>query len=165
MKKFIWAGAISVFVLIIFGIVFWSEGNKQQRGGMDVSIMGKEHIAVGVPHPVYNSNPPTSGWHYGSAADWKVYDQELPDEMLIHNLEHGGIWISYKDIDEETVNKLKAIWRQYSGSVVITPRQANDTKIALASWGRLDKLDSFDEARILNFILTNKNKSPERLVH
>ncbi len=32
-----------------------------------------------------------------------------------------------------------------------------------ASWGRLEKLNSFDETKIVDFINANKNKSPEPL--
>lgn len=79
-------------------------------------------------------------------------------------MEHGGIWISYQpDIDEETKAKIEAIGKKYSGSVVVSPRSANDSLIAVASWGRLEKLSSFDEVRIVEFIKRNKNKSPEPL--
>ncbi len=36
--------------------------------------------------------------------------------------------------------------------VVVTPRPANDAPIALAAWGRLLKLQVFDEAQIVAFI-------------
>lgn len=112
----------------------------------------------------YNSNPPTSGPHYAQPADWGVYQEEINDENVIHSMEHGGIWISYQpDIDEETKEKLEAIGKKYSGSVVVSPRSANDAPIALASWGRLEKLSSFDEEHIVEFIKRNKNKSPEPL--
>src|SRR3989344_5078 len=52
-------------------------------------------VAVGASHEAYNSNPPTSGPHYEQPSRWGVSQAELPDEQLIHNLEHGGIWISY----------------------------------------------------------------------
>ncbi|GEM_PF-44778 len=135
----------------------------KERPGFEIPIMGREHIAVGAVHPPYNSNPPTSGWHYPKPAPWGVYEQELPDEVVIHNLEHGGIWISYKDIDAETKSKLKAIAARNPGSVIVVPRSKNDTKIALASWGRLQNMEAFNEKAILDFITENKNRSPELL--
>lgn len=152
-----------IVVAAISGLIFWSVWEEKNRPGQDVPIQGREHIAVGAQHPPYNSNPPTSGPHYAQEADWGFYGRELPDEQLVHNLEHGGIWIAYKNIDDATKAKLEALARKYSGSVIITLRLANDVKIALASWGRLEKMDNFDEKRIVRFIKANKNKSPEPL--
>lgn len=126
-------------------------------------IQGREHIPVGASHPPYGSNPPTSGPHYERPADWGVYPQQLPDETLVHNLEHGGIWISYKDVDEETIGRLQQIAARYSVGVVVAPRAANDAKIAVASWGRLLKLDRLDENLVVAFVDANLDKAPERL--
>ena len=66
-------------------------------------------------------------------------------------------------MDQETKSQVEAIGKRYPGSVIVTPRSANDAKIVLASWGRLEILESFDETRIVDFIKANKNKSPEPL--
>lgn len=159
---------LMLIILIIgasgYGLYYLaSSPEKASKPGETFPILGRDHIQNGAEHPAYNSNPPTSGWHYVQPAEWGVYQNELPDEQLIHNLEHGGIWISYKDVDEKTRSDLEAIGKKYSGSVVITPRSANDAKITLASWGRLEKFDSFNEKKITDFIKVNKNKSPEPL--
>lgn len=131
--------------------------------GQEFSNLGQKHIEIGESHDPYNSNPPTSGPHYIQPADWGVYDKELQDEQLVHNLEHGGIWISYKDVDEQTKMSLEKIAKANPGSVVLTPRSANESKIGIASWTRLEKLEAYDESKILTFIQANKNKSPEPL--
>lgn len=147
-----------------YGLVLLISRSAESRPGESFTIQGKEHIEVGETHSEYNSNPPTSGSHYGDAVDWGVYQDELTDENAVHSLEHGGIWISYQsDIDEDTKQKLEAIGTQYSGSVVVSPRSKNDSRIAIASWGRLEKLSAFDEQLIVEFIKLNKNQSPEPL--
>jgi len=162
-KITIWAIAMLVIGGSGYGLYYLASQPEKPRPGEAFPILGQTHIEVGATHPAYNSNPPTSGWHYAKPADWGVYQEELPDETLIHNLEHGGIWISYKDVDQETKSSLEAVGKRYPGSVVVTPRSTNDAKIVLASWGRLEKLESVDETRIMNFIKANKNKSPEPL--
>lgn len=156
-----------IAVLIIggagYGLYYLASQPEKPRPGEAFSILGQEHISVGASHPTYNSNPPTSGSHYAQPANWGIYQEELPDEQLIHNLEHGGIWISYKDVDQETKSNLEVIGKKYPGGVVVTPRSANDTKIILASWGRLERLESFNETQILDFVKANRNKSPEPL--
>src|SRR3989338_762425 len=134
----------------------------RERPGQAFPVQGRAHIAVGAPHEAYNSNPPTSGSHYEQPEVWGVYETELPDEQLIHNLEHGGIWISYRDIDATTKASLEKIARSQS-KVVMEPRAKNDAPIVLASWGRLQEFQAYDEQAILAFIEANRNQSPEPL--
>jgi len=159
-----WTAGILAIGIVGYGLFLLISRTATPRLGESIAIQGRDHISVGSSHPEYNSNPPTSGPHYVQPTPWGVYPDELKDENVVHSLEHGGIWISYQpDIDEETKAKIQAIGKKHSGSVVVSPRSANDSLIALASWGRLEKLSSFDEARILEFIKRNKNKSPEPL--
>ncbi|MFZ2522776.1 MAG: DUF3105 domain-containing protein [Minisyncoccia bacterium] len=160
-KIIIW---VVITFIILGGIIYLSTRPKTPRPGEEFTILGQEHISIGASHAPYNSNPPTSGPHYVQPAEWGVYQDELPDEQLIHNLEHGGIWISYKGIDDETKSKIEALVKSYPVGLVITPRLANDSPITLASWGRLLKLDDFDEEKIKEFLKNNVNKSPEPLV-
>lgn len=162
-KKFVIIYLLSI--VILFGGILWinkmrSDARNIPAIGTSFPIQGQEHIAVGATHPEYNSNPPTSGWHYAQPATWGVHQDELPDEQLIHNLEHGGIWISYKDVDPTTKSELERIARS-NQKVILTPRSKNDAPIVLASWGRSQKLEKFDRDAIINFIKANKNKSPE----
>ena len=128
----------------------------------EFEIEGREHIAPGT-EVEYKTNPPTSGNHYGTPTDWGIYDEEISDEATVHSLEHGGIWISYKDISEEEIAVLKELGKQNPQSTVVSPRSANDDKIMVASWGRLMQLDSVDKALIQKYIDTYKNQSPEKL--
>lgn len=176
MKKFI---TILVVVLSVTGlIIWWSLGQDVEHSkyrveknlqnldaiGQIFENQGQTHIKISEEHPPYNSNPPTSGWHWAQPASWGVYNRPLVDEQAVHNLEHGGIWISYKEIDEETRANLEKITKANRSSVIMSPRDANDSKIILASWTRLEKLDSYDEAKILDFILRNKGTGPEPIV-
>jgi hypothetical protein len=128
----------------------------------EFEIEGANHVSPG-QSVSYNTNPPTSGSHWANPADWRFNDKELPDEQLVHNIEHGGIWITYKDLDEVSINKLKSIAKNNSNSVVITKREENDDPIVIASWGRMIRLSEVDEAMIQKYIDTYINQSPEKL--
>src|SRR3989344_4007834 len=109
-KFFIWIIVLAVIAAVIYGLVLWSKKAAENRPGEAIAELGRDHIPVGSPRPDYNSNPPTSGNHYGTPANWGVYNEPLPDEHLVHNLEHGGIWISYRDpSDQDLIGKLKDI--------------------------------------------------------
>jgi len=123
-------------------------------------IQSREHIKVGESHPAYNSNPPTSGWHYEEEAKWRIYDEELPDEQLVHNLEHCGIWISYQPaISSSTKSAIAAFARQFPTKIIVTPRAKNDAPISLASWGLLMKLSDFDQDKMGAFVAAFINKN------
>src|SRR3990170_4009123 len=129
---------------------------------VSVPDQGRAHVAPGQSHPPFNSNPPTSGWHYASTASWGFHNSELTDELLIHNLEHGGIWITYKDDrDSAVVDPLVALAREFPRKLVITHRPKNDNPLAVAAWGQLMKLDRYDRTAIVDFYNRFKNKGPE----
>lgn len=165
-KKLIRLALVAIAVAVVAGLVwlfvFAPSRPERQRPGEAFDIQGQTHIAVGATHEAYNSNPPSSGPHYAQPATWGVHDTELPDEQVVHNLEHGGIWISYKGIDATTTVALGDITRSQS-KVIMAPRANNDAPIVLVSWGRVQKFQTYDEQSILAFIKANKNRSPEPL--
>jgi len=128
----------------------------------EFQIEGSDHVLAGT-NVSYQTNPPTSGSHLGRAENWGVYDQEIDDLMAVHSLEHGGIWISYRDISDDEIAILETIGRQNSLSTVVSPRSGNDDKVVVASWGKMMRLESVDPALIQKYIDTYKNQSPEKL--
>lgn len=163
-KSIVWTAA--ALILIAAGgwaIVAYNRYSSNNQPGALYPEQGREHVAVGAAFQ-YNSNPPTSGPHAGSDAEWGVYDKELPDGVLIHNLEHGGIWISYKPgANPDVVSKLASIVKELGRKVIMAPRPANDADIALAAWTRLDKFSAaeFSEERVRRFIKAHINRGPE----
>ncbi|MBI3974884.1 MAG: DUF3105 domain-containing protein [Armatimonadetes bacterium] len=156
-RALIW-GAVGLAVVAVIVLVVASNARRPSPGA-GVRTLGNAHIPQGQPYRSYNSNPPTSGPHWPSPATWGVYTEPLPDEVLVHNLEHGGIWISYKDAkDTDLAGKLAEIARRYRSKVIVTPRAANDAPLAVAAWGRLLKLQAFDEAQIVAFIDAYRGK-------
>ena len=142
------------------------------------------HVDGDIDYTGY-SNPTTYGPHHGfdplgvdsnpgiTPRPTGVYTTEQPEEDLIHNLEHGHVWISY-DPSLISANDLAALQQLVldgspnpNGSgvgVILTPRAANDSLIALVSWARLLSLDNFDPGTILNFVETNRGHAPEGFI-
>jgi len=92
-----------------------------------------------------------------------VYDKELPQEQLIHNLEHGGIVIQYKlDLDKAIIAKLEDLKKsEFECKLVVAPYKGLDKNIALTAWHRLYKTDTYDETTIKNFIKKYRDTGPE----
>lgn len=83
----------------------------------------------------YGSTPPVSGEHFGRNAPWGVYDEPLPDEYAVHNLEHGGVVIWVGGGLKDTIRSLDALARD-KVKIVVTPRP-NFDGIAAGAWGKL----------------------------
>jgi len=79
----------------------------------EIPIEGRDHVSAGTSVE-YQTNPPTSGDHLAQAENWGVYDKEIDDKAGVHSMEHGGIWISYKDIDDESKKVLEEIGKSNS---------------------------------------------------
>lgn len=163
-KYAIW---LVVIVATGYGIFLLAQtaGPEGEDFSVAYDIQGREHIADGSTHPEYNSNPPSSGWHYASPARGGFYDEPLPDEQVIHNLEHGDIWIAYHpDLSQDIIDSLESFAGQY---VVVSPRINNEGDISLVSWGRVDTFDVengiVDEGRIRDFISRYDNRGPEKV--
>jgi len=130
------------------------------------------HIAeVTSPHGPYNSNPPTSGWHYGGGtAPWGVQTQPIADELSVHNLEHGGVIIHYRQgLDQATVDQLTSLTRelqQQSPCIVLLPRPADkmtESPIAVTAWTWLLRQNSLDAGAIRAFFRAHVDQGPEHV--
>ena len=127
-------------------------------------IQGRTHIQRGQSHPAYNSTPPTSGWHYADqVASPGVHAEPIPNEVQVHNLEHGEVMVQYDCPSgcPDTVAALERIVRSYPKKVILAPYPGIGKAIALTSWGRLIYLDTPDEQAIRAFVKAYKDKGPE----
>lgn len=156
------AGGVGIAAAVIAFFV-WSAATRPKVGESIPVLSNVPHIeSVTSPHTPYNSNPPTSGQHVAFTVPWGFHTETVPDEVLVHNLEHGGIWISYKDAnDTETIDQLRALLAELPRKTIVTLRPKNDSRIAVVSWGHLLKLDRVDAALIRQFADANYNKAPE----
>lgn len=158
-------GIIAAAVLVLGGLVAFDATKNTavlEPMGTKAEIEGAQHVLDGTKVE-YKTEPPTSGSHYTVPAAWGVYDRELADEVLVHNLEHGGVNIFYHPqfASAEDIEKLKSLAKRYVSKVVLAPRTKNVAPIELASWGYYLHLDSFGEDTIRDFIRRNKDRGPE----
>ena len=163
----------AIIWICIIGALAWTlwwmydQLPKGEDYSKDYPIVGQTHVAVGASHDPYNSNPPTSGPHYAEPADEGFYGAPIPDERVVHNLEHGDVWIAYRpNLPDNVKDMLRDIAKKYD-KVIITPRDANDFDISVVAWGRLDSfnLDNgiLDRERAENFIKRYVNNGPEKV--
>jgi hypothetical protein len=158
-----------VVVLIAVGIIGWAaiasikgteswqdkaakiEGIVNYRAQNNPAINSQEHKDGPL---TYVTNPPVGGAHN---ATWQncmgdVYPQPIANEHAVHSLEHGAVWVTYKQgLAADQVAKLqkKVQGRDY---MLMSPIANLDKNISLQAWGYQLKVDNADDKRIDEFI-------------
>lgn len=163
-------GGIGLLSLIILigGVWLMTAKDASEEAsllGEKIDNMGATHISRGGTITVdYNSNPPTSGPHWGDGtAGPGIKDQEVPDQLLIHSLEHGAVILSYKgNLPKEDIEEIKNYFNESAGKKIMVPRKNLDVPVALTSWNRLLKLTTIDGSKIKEFIEANSDRAPEK---
>lgn len=173
-RSLVWS-LIAILVLAALAYWLWGVIKTNSPMGEDLSqavpIQAANHIPVDSAHEPYNSDPPTSGPHYDRPARVGFYEKPFPDERLIHNMEHGDVWISYRP---DVATASREALRQFTDSpkVIVTPRADNEWDITLAAWGRLDgfniegaEISEAELRRIKDFVLRYQNQGPEKVIN
>lgn len=160
-KLLIWVFILAV--IIYSGYKLFKKGPTTPPGTF-FEAQSRDHITEGATHSEYNSNPPTGGWHYAQPAQTGIYDVELPDEQLIHNLEHSHVRISYRPdlLDKDSIEKLVDLTKKYGPKMIMTPRAKNDSAVAINAWQYLQKFDKVDDVsleQMNDFIKYHRGKS------
>lgn len=105
----------------------------------------------------YNSVPPSSGDHWGTAQRCGFFNDPVPDEQIVHNLEHSNIVISYNLPNQADLDALKKVYNELEGGwrnhfTVARPYdKIAEGQVALSAWGVIDVMDGVDSERIQKF--------------
>jgi hypothetical protein len=158
----------AIVVLAAIGLALANQGPTVGERQTD---QGNPHIQNETDsHPPYSSNPPTSGPHTGgNIGPWGVTTQPIADEITIHNLEHGGILIHYRqDLDAASVTQLTNLTRQLqqqSPCVLLLPRAVDklDVPVAVTAWNWLLKQPTIETNQITQFFRAHVNNGPEKV--
>ena len=183
-KLYVAASAI-IAVLVIGG--FAIGGTNFQRGAQtgrsqeyvegvgvrqDFMPVGPSGLNAHVPRNQtvsYNTNPPTSGDHWSTPERCGFFEDGLPDERIVHNLEHGNIVVSYNLATPEEVDQLE----DAVGSIGLNPvwgvtrfyDKIPAGTVSVAAWGVLDQMDGVDRERINRFFETYAGSlGPETII-
>ncbi len=165
-------GGIGLLTLVIIIGGVWLSNKEEIKNseklskamiGEKMPDMGGEHVARGASHSAYNSNPPTSGPHWTGVAGPGIKDELVPDELVLHSMEHGAAVVWYREgMNQNDMDKIAEAFNNSSGKKIMLARKDLDVPVALTSWGYLLKLQTIDETKIKEFIETNNDRGPEQ---
>jgi hypothetical protein len=142
MRTFLWIG-IGIFVAIIIGFVAWNIFKPAAGESVPIMANAGDHVPPGSDPGPFNSNPPTSGQHYGQEFDAGFYEESDPE---VQNEFPEGYLIMNE------FNNFKVIGFPYNSI---------DVPLAMTSWGRMLAFDTFNPDAASDFIRSNRNRAPE----
>ncbi len=123
---------------------------------------GRVHLAVGET-TTYPTATPTSGTHSVNSPACGVISVQLPTELAIHTLEHGGIVIWYRpDVGAEVVAGLADIVNKFDDRVILSPNAQLDGDVVVTSWRHLKAYGGADP-EIEEFIDIYRFRGPENV--
>jgi hypothetical protein len=133
------------------------------------------HKEVGTPIE-WNSNPPSSGDHFGQWATFKEYTSVVPRGFLVHSMEHGAVLLLYKCDAPPCTATVEALRRvrdavpsdsrcesAIRARVIIAPDPLLDVPVAAAAWGWIYKAQCVDEPSMIQFAKDHYAQSPENI--
>lgn len=102
----------------------------------------------------YVTSPPVGGAHNPTPQNCNgdVYDAPIANEHAVHSLEHGAVWITYKQglaQNQVDVLKKKVQGQDYT---LMSPYVGLDHNVSVQVWGYQLKTDDVNDPRIDEFI-------------
>ncbi|MCR1781499.1 DUF3105 domain-containing protein [Nocardioides carbamazepini] len=109
-----------------------------------------QHLAIGADHD-YPQSPPVGGDHAPYWLECGVYDEPLPEEPLVHDLEHGTVVLTYRD-DEVDAAGVRRLADQLPANGILAPYPDQEPSVVITVWGRQLALTGADDPRIGLFV-------------
>ena len=109
----------------------------------------------------YEQSPPVGGDHANEWLQCGTYDEPVREENMVHALEHGTVWITYRsDVPEPDVEALAG---ELPAKGVLSPYDDQDAPVVVTVWNTQLRLTGADDPRLEEFIATygDGGTSPE----
>jgi hypothetical protein len=126
---------------------------------------GQQHVEQGTDVP-WLADPPHSGPHYPTWETWGEHEDVVPRGNWVHNLEHGGIVLTYRcngDCEPEVDVLREVVAMRPDLRILLTadPMLPGDERFAAISWTWVHRFDTPDLATLLCFADQHENHAPE----
>jgi hypothetical protein len=159
------SGVVAFFLVVVgVGVFYVVQGSRSwedkvadisgvvnYRAQKNAAIDARDHKDGTL---TYVTNPPVGGAHNPT---WQncmgdIYDQPIANEHAVHSLEHGAVWVTYKQglpADQVAVLAKKVQGKDY---MLMSPYAGLDKNVSVQVWGYQLKVDDVNDSRIDDFI-------------
>lgn len=109
-----------------------------------------QHLALGESHE-YPQSPSVGGDHAPVWLECGVYDEPVPEVNVVHDLEHGTTWLTYRpdEVDDEGIQQLGDV---LPDNGILSPYPDQEAPVVITVWGRQLELTGPQDPRIKLFI-------------
>jgi hypothetical protein len=111
----------------------------------------------------YAQTPPAGGAHNDVWQNCGFYDEPITDEVAVHSLEHGAVWITYTpDVPQDEIERLRDL-SEGNDFVLVSPYPDQGSPIVATAWGKQLSLESAEDSNLERFInaYTQGPQTPE----
>jgi hypothetical protein len=120
----------------------------------DLASEGRGHLQPGSTAPEYGTTPATSGMHSPSTLppNVHVYEQEIPEPLAVHNLEHAYVIVYYRAQGQasipQNVREALAELAESQEKVILAPYPdlAEGTSLSFVAWTKLQECPRVTDA-------------------
>lgn len=128
---------------------------------LDLEDEGNQHLDdEDVPDVEYETDPPTSGDHYGNnqenasgALADGAFGEYPPVGRWIHSMEHGRVVIHYSpELPEADQLAIKGVFEESPSGVIMFPNPEMGPQVAVGAWTQLMTCDTFEGPETLDAI-------------
>ena len=110
---------------------------------------GGEHTPADVD---YEQTPPVGGPHNETWQNCGFYEEPVRDEIAVHSLEHGAVWITHlPDLPQDEIERLRDL-AESDGYVLVSPYPDQDSPVVASAWGKQLSLESAEDSDLERFI-------------
>ncbi len=149
---------VAIVVIVVGVIVFATYQTVNERNQRVLPITGLQifsdltagHVTTAV---AYDPIPPVGGDHRAVWLNCGIYDQPVQNELAVHSLEHGAVWITYRaDLAADAVTELRSLvrGREYA---ILSPYVDLPAPVVASAWGLQLRVDDPTDERLSRFLL------------
>lgn len=110
----------------------------------------------------YPEVPPIGGDHNPVWTRCAFYDRAVPNEMAVHSLEHGAVWITYRpDLPQDQLDVLIGLAGSRKKILVSRWDDGLPAPLVVTAWGRQLRLTTATDPRLADFERLYANGGPE----
>ena len=153
-RRAIWITAAAVVVLLVGGAITWAvvgaaSAPNPLAAVQTFSGLTRNHTSGRV---AYAQTPPVGGDHAPVWLNCGYYDQPVPNENAVHDLEHGAVWVTYRPgLAASQVARLKSLAEDQT-YVTVSPYPGLPSPVVASAWGVQLRLPSATDPRLQEFL-------------